>query len=75
MTKICHYFTNHGLKKDRELVSFQQAQILEKFIDKLEFLKTGNISDELRSKTTSELLDLEKSIEQEVIDILKSRIC
>lgn len=61
-------------KKDREVVSFEQAKILGMYVDKLEFLKIENISNNLRDKTCNELLVLEEYIEKDVIDILKRKM-
>ncbi len=60
-------------KKDRESVSSEQANVLGKYIDKLEFLKVKNIAQELRNKTIDEIQELEQYIEQDVIDILKEK--
>jgi hypothetical protein len=61
-------------KKDRELVSSEQAQILSNFIEKLEFLNLNNISSDLRGKTIVEIKKLELQIDQDVIDIIRKRM-
>jgi hypothetical protein len=61
-------------KKDRELVSSEQAQTLSSFIEKLEFLNLNNISSDLRIKTIEEIVKLELQIDKEVIDIIRRRM-
>ena len=61
-------------KKDRKLVSPEQAQILSDFIEKLEFLDLDNISFDLRNKTIEEVRDLELQIDQEVVSIIRKRM-
>ena len=61
-------------KKDREIVSFEQAKTLGVYIDKLEFLKVNSISHNLRNRIEAELLLLEENIEKDVISILKRKL-
>jgi len=75
------YYGDFGLldepwarNKDRDFIGSDQSQILGNYIDKLTFLKVKNLSDDLRSKTVMEIQKLEQEIDQEVIDILKSRL-
>ena len=58
-------------KKDRDLVSNEQANILGKYIDKLEFLDVKALDKKLREETENEVKELEKYIEQSVIETLR----
>ncbi len=61
-------------KKDVQLVSFEQATILGKYIDKLEFTNSAFISKDLKEKIIKEIEQLELFIEKDVIEEIKRRI-
>lgn len=58
-------------KKDREFFNQYHPNVLEKYIDKLMFIKVENLHSSLRDKTNDEIKELENFIDKEVIDILK----
>ena len=61
-------------KKDREIVSSFQSQLLSEYIEQLHFVKIENISNKMRTQTLERIRELEKYIDKDVIKILKSRI-
>ena len=61
-------------KKDREKVSLKQSMVLGEYVDKLNLMKVENISDELRESTGARVIELEKSIDAEVVTIVRGRI-
>ena len=61
-------------KKDRKKVSGEQASLLDEYVDNLYFVKVENLSDALKNQTIKRIEELEKFIDNEVVNILKERI-
>lgn len=60
-------------KKDRDMVSSEQAMLLSEYADTLNFLKVEGVSEKMRLKALDKITELEGFIDNEVIDILKKR--
>lgn len=61
-------------KKDRQVVSFEQSQILSEYIDQSHFVNVENISKEMKNQTVKRISELEEFIDDEVIRIIKERL-
>jgi hypothetical protein len=61
-------------KRDREKVSVKQSMILGEYVDKLILLKVENISHKLRESTMARIIELERSIDAQVVTIVRGRM-
>ena len=60
-------------KKDGDMVSSEQAMLLSEYSDTLNFLKVDGVSEKMRLKALEKITELERFIDNEVIDVLKKR--
>ena len=60
--------------KDRQKITAEQAMLFGEYVDKLHLIKLDTYSSQMIENARKRIAELEKSIDPEVVEILRNRI-
>lgn len=61
-------------KREEVRIHLSALQLLGEYVDQLYFVKVKFLSADLKSRTVSRITELERDIEDEVIDVMRKRV-